>query len=327
MFLIDCQYWYEGERYGLEKLSGGSTFFEPMFIYTPGKAVGVYYNYSDTKQDSYLLANYFGLNENYFFQLAKDYQTKAENLLERIKHHNDQIVFSELYIAIADFFSYLAIICVLGGYASVRAKESIQKQAYQLRTDTDTVVYEAGLKLEEIIKQIVNQDDAPFLLYEELISHSKPPASVLKKRKNGYIYYQQKLYTGSVGAFCTDHNIQIVDYAKMAGDLIRGQSASSGQVTGRAQVVYELKDLNKVEAGDILIMPMTTPDFLPAMHKAAAFVTDEGGITSHASIVAREMGKPCIIGTKIATQVLKDGMIVEVDADKGVVRILNEQNV
>ena len=65
---------------------------------------------------------------------------------------------------------------------------------------------------------------------------------------------------------------------------------------------------------------MTTPDFVPAMEKAAAIVTDRGGILCHAAIVSREMSKPCIIGTKIATKVLKDGDLVEVDADKGVVR-------
>ncbi len=65
---------------------------------------------------------------------------------------------------------------------------------------------------------------------------------------------------------------------------------------------------------------MTTPDFLPAMERAAAFVTEEGGITCHAAIVAREMKKPCVIGTKIATKVFKDGDRVEVDATKGVVR-------
>jgi len=61
---------------------------------------------------------------------------------------------------------------------------------------------------------------------------------------------------------------------------------------------------------------------LPAMNKASAFITDEGGITCHAAIVARELGKPCIIGTKIATKVLKDGDEVEVNADKGIVKII-----
>ncbi len=70
---------------------------------------------------------------------------------------------------------------------------------------------------------------------------------------------------------------------------------------------------------------MTTPEMVPVMKRAAAFVTDEGGITCHAAIVSREMKKPCIIGTKIATKVLKDGDLVEVDANRGIVRILERK--
>ena len=83
--------------------------------------------------------------------------------------------------------------------------------------------------------------------------------------------------------------------------------------------------MHKISVGDILVSPMTRPDFVPAMKKAVAFITDEGGITCHAAIVAREMKKPCIIGTKIATQLLKDGMEVEVDANKGIVKIIKNQ--
>ena len=72
-----------------------------------------------------------------------------------------------------------------------------------------------------------------------------------------------------------------------------------------------------------MVATMTFPNFIPAMEKAAAFVTDEGGILCHAAIVAREMKKPCIIGTKIATQVLHDGQLVEVDAKRGIVKILS----
>ena len=69
---------------------------------------------------------------------------------------------------------------------------------------------------------------------------------------------------------------------------------------------------------------MTRPEFLPLMKKAVAFITDAGGILSHAAIMARELEKPCIIGTRIASKILKDGDLVEVDADKGIVKILNK---
>jgi phosphoenolpyruvate synthase/pyruvate phosphate dikinase len=101
---------------------------------------------------------------------------------------------------------------------------------------------------------------------------------------------------------------------------ISGQIGNKGFVTGKVVVVFGPKEINKVKEGMILVAPETTPDFIAAMSKAAAFVTDRGGITSHAAIVAREMRKPCIIGTKIGTQVLKDGDMVEVDANNGIVR-------
>jgi pyruvate,water dikinase len=80
----------------------------------------------------------------------------------------------------------------------------------------------------------------------------------------------------------------------------------------------------KMETGDVLVSISTQPDLLPAMKKAVAFITDQGGVTSHAAIVAREMNTPCVIATKIATQILRDGDLVEVDADKGIVKILKK---
>ena len=80
------------------------------------------------------------------------------------------------------------------------------------------------------------------------------------------------------------------------------------------------EEISKMEDGDIMVAHSTFPSLVPAMKKAAAIVTEDGGITCHAAIVSRELGIPCIIGTKIATKVFKDGDLVEVDADKGVVR-------
>lgn len=81
-------------------------------------------------------------------------------------------------------------------------------------------------------------------------------------------------------------------------------------------------DLQKIKDNDIFVAQQTFPAFIMGMRKAKAFVTDEGGITSHAAIIAREMKKPCIIGTKNATRILHDGDLVEVDANQGIVKIL-----
>ena len=96
--------------------------------------------------------------------------------------------------------------------------------------------------------------------------------------------------------------------------------AFKGIVKGKVRLVKNNHDIKNLKKGEVLVTAMTTPNFIPAMEKAAAFVTDEGGILCHAAIISREMNKPCIIGTKHATKILKDGDLVEVDADKGIVR-------
>jgi phosphoenolpyruvate synthase/pyruvate phosphate dikinase len=103
-------------------------------------------------------------------------------------------------------------------------------------------------------------------------------------------------------------------------NILTGQVAYIGKIAGKAKIILSPKDIGKVKKSDILVAVYTDPNLLPAMEKAAAFVTEQGGITSHAAIVAREMRKPCVIGTKIATKVFKDGDMVEVDANRGIVR-------
>jgi phosphohistidine swiveling domain-containing protein len=109
-------------------------------------------------------------------------------------------------------------------------------------------------------------------------------------------------------------------------DTIEGQIGFKGIARGSAVLVLNQYDFSKFKEGQILVTTMTTPDFLMLMKKSSAIITDIGGLLSHAAIVARELKKPCIIGTKIATKVLKDGDLVEVDAEKGVVTILKKSN-
>ncbi|MEM4496386.1 MAG: pyruvate, water dikinase [Archaeoglobaceae archaeon] len=101
--------------------------------------------------------------------------------------------------------------------------------------------------------------------------------------------------------------------------LVRGIGASPGVASGRVRIIFDVKDILKVEKGDILVTTMTTPDMVPAMERAAAIVTDEGGITCHAAIVSRELGVPAVVGTKNATKVLNENMIVTVDGERGIV--------
>ena len=101
--------------------------------------------------------------------------------------------------------------------------------------------------------------------------------------------------------------------------LVRGLGASPGMATGRVHVLRSPREGRELAPGEILVAPMTTPDWVPFMRRAAAIVTDSGGSTSHAAIVSRELGLPCIVGTRTATTTLKTGELVTVDGSSGVV--------
>ncbi|QQR79246.1 MAG: hypothetical protein IPJ68_03275 [Candidatus Moraniibacteriota bacterium] len=153
-----------------------------------------------------------------------------------------------------------------------------------------------------------------------------PTITALKNRKRHFLYYDREIYTDrTLIQFLKSAHIEITEDCVSPGSdtgTLKGQTATRGKIQGRARILHRKADILLIQAGEILITAMTTPDYVPAMQRAAAFVTDEGGITCHAAIIAREMKKPCIIGTKIATQVLHDGDLVEVDADHGVVRVI-----
>jgi pyruvate, water dikinase len=101
--------------------------------------------------------------------------------------------------------------------------------------------------------------------------------------------------------------------------IIKGETASRGVYAGKVKIIKDASELEKIEKGDIMVTKMTTPDMVPAMQKAGAIVTDEGGMTCHAAIVSREMGIPCIVGTEHATEVLQDGQEITVHATRGIV--------
>lgn len=104
--------------------------------------------------------------------------------------------------------------------------------------------------------------------------------------------------------------------------VVKGNCASKGRVTGKVRVLLNASENDKLEKGEVLVTFMTSPDFMSAIRKSSAIVTNLGGITSHAAIISRELGIPCIVGTKNATEILKTGDMVDVDADKGEIKIL-----
>ncbi len=104
-----------------------------------------------------------------------------------------------------------------------------------------------------------------------------------------------------------------------APPLLQGLAASSGMASGRVRVLLSPKEGNQLLDGEVLVAPMTNPDWVPTIRRAAAVVTDGGGMTCHAAIVSRELGVPCVVGARTATSILRDGELVTVDGALGTV--------
>lgn len=150
--------------------------------------------------------------------------------------------------------------------------------------------------------------------------------SLIRRRRQGLTYVMEgkktRTYTGRPAQDILKKLVLDVMKAKRTREFA-GMSARPGFAHGRAFVTNDAKIANRrIARGMVLVASMTTVDFIPAMRMASAIVTDDGGLNCHAAIVARELGIPCVVGTKIATQVLQTGDRVEVDATRGIVKKL-----
>lgn len=153
-----------------------------------------------------------------------------------------------------------------------------------------------------------------------------PSLKDLEKRNRGAVLVSDNFELTSLSNYADSHkNFSFKDLEVQIGQSdIKGSVAFKGFASGVVRIVRKKSEVGFVKEGEIIISPMTTPDYVSAMKIASAFVTDEGGIMCHAAIIARELKKPCIIGTKIATKVLHDGDLVKVDANKGIIKIIKK---
>jgi len=190
--------------------------------------------------------------------------------------------------------------------------DQIQELVFYRTARTD-VFYELYFLSRPVLKHLAKYYKIPF---KEISKYSAQSLINGKPKKFGkkysYAFYEGDYYLG-------DEPILEEDIIPEANE-VKGTIAFKGKVKGTVKIVTKVEEINKVKKGNVLVTQMTFPSYIPAMVKAVAFVTDEGGITCHAAIVAREMNKPCIIGTKVATKIFKDGDLVEVDAIKGVIK-------
>lgn len=176
----------------------------------------------------------------------------------------------------------------------------------------------------------VHYSDLMFYLPEEILQifsgNRLADAEIIAKRRSGMALLieggEVKEFFGAEARKILQEEIISVMKAERVKE-IKGTPASQGEYTGIAFVTKSAKEANQsLEKGQILITSMTTVDYLPAMKRSGAIITDDGGATCHAAVMSRELGIPCIVGTKTATQIFKSGDKIFVDAKKGIVKKL-----
>jgi len=202
-------------------------------------------------------------------------------------------------------------------YSKDYRKMALVQSYYEIEPLLREIGKRIGLTLAEVRNTLL--DEIKLMLEGKL----KRPKD-LSKRLQGCLYVvingklPGRVFVNSKFRIMKKYLMKEEDFSEV--NYFHGQSACLGNAQGDVKIINTKKDLSKMRPGDIMVSNMTNPDLVPAMKKAAAIVTDLGGITCHAAIVSRELKIPCVIGTQVATKVLQDGDRVFVDANQGEIK-------
>lgn len=224
-----------------------------------------------------------------------------------------------------------------------------QEYAY-LRTYRMDAIFEGDFRLRPFFTEIASRGD---VAYEDFIQLTVPEIEEIltgnidsetlreraeTRRKDDFVVYliDDELTVGQgdaarefleTDADEQDESDDFVTADARTEKRISGRVAQRGEVTAPSKIVRSENDIDKVNEGDILVSPMTTPDMTVGIAKAGGIITDEGGVASHAAIISREFGIPCLIGTEVATSILHDGdkVVLEATDEEGTARLLQDE--
>jgi len=203
---------------------------------------------------------------------------------------------------------------------SILSKEISDQSVQLIKKGQKTIETKVPEKIRD--QQKISDEEIVKLakLANKLQEHYYFPQDIEWAKEGKELYIVQSRPVTTIEA--TDKSRKIFQDGKIkiaTTPIVKGAAASPGIGIGKVKILKSPKEINKVKQGDVLVAPMTSPDYVPAMKRAAAIVTDQGGLTSHAAIVSRELGVPCIVGTKEATKRLKEDTLITVDGGKGAV--------
>src|SRR4030042_4783265 len=260
------------------------------------------------------------VDENFFLKRLKEFSKKPPQKIDydALKRKKEEII--RKYKIKNTYKHYLFILEDLF-YLMDKKKEVLTKCHFFI-----TPLYkEAGRRLS------MGLNDIRFFVWEEvknaLLNKKKINSKTAEeRRKSSAVKYINGdpvwLSLEQTGILLSE--VEKDEKSLLESPEVKGISASFGIIEGKIRYLKSAKENGKIKKGEVLLVSNTTPDFMPAIQKAKAIITNEGGITCHAAVISRELGIPCIVGTKIATKVLKEGDLVKVDANKGIVKVIKK---
>lgn len=261
------------------------------------------------------------LDEKYYLDKIKESENPKKGLQELEEHYNTKV---QKYIKLLKKYknNKQLVQLIKSAQESIFFRSFRTERFYQSAFYVQNLLTEIAQRLGITLKEVV------YLVPPEIILHLRKNQHVNKRiiaqRKNCFAYLPPVTREIVVEKELEELKKNIILF-DLESSEIKGATAYPGKVTGKVHMVLDQKELIKIQQGDILVCTSTTPGFVPYLHNVAAIITDEGGILCHAAVISREMKIPCIIGTKIATQLLKEGDLVEVDTINGIVRKLSSR--
>lgn len=243
-------------------------------------------------------------------------ESKLKEELANINNVDNQIIYKKL----PKVYDYTLELGSKLAYQRSYMVEAGGKSMFTYRQDIKELGEKYGLSWDEVL----------LLTYRETINLNNkgilPEGFKQRAKAYGVVLENKKLFI-VVGEELEKRLNECLEKNDKNVTEVKGMVACKGEIMrGVVRIIEESKYLSKMNKGDILVANETTPDYILGMKIAGAIITNQGGITSHAAITSREMNIPCIIGTKNATGIFKDGDMVEVDTEKGIVRIINKKN-
>lgn len=295
--------------------------------------ITTWYQPDELSEVTKLVIDKIKIDTTFLQQIKKDFFERWEKLLLYVKRDQKIESFSEAYEVYELYYLWWSSLSYVLDANKISEEMKKEYQTWRVANERHTEEIDK-LFVEYILKQfpqytnIVNLITPDEMLSLDKGSFGEEKMSEIQGRSDGFVLYNERTYPISCSnkLFEKEHIVLDTKEPDQIYDSLQGVTASVGKVIGRVRIVKYKEDLRLLEEGEILIVGATTPDYVSAIKKAGAVVTDEGGMMSHAAITCRELKKTCVVGTTWSTKTFKTGEMVEVDAvgEAGIVRRLSK---